>query len=245
VSRTASHATEVDAGAVWHRCGAFDEVGPLREMLLSWPDLDTLRQETDGLRQFFEARGIVCHVDEPPPVRLPPRRGTGISDCIATTGGRSVYNARMTRLLFLGWFVCTGCESTKPSADSVSDADSATPASDDTAAGSGRDTSRDSGGDTDDPPDPSDCDTAEAIVTWEHFGEGFFRTYCNACHAASTENRHGAPTSVTFDTLDQVRDRADAIHRAVLEMGSMPLGGGVPDDERTLLQMFFDCGLQP
>jgi N-dimethylarginine dimethylaminohydrolase len=85
VSRTASHAADVDAGAVWHRCGAVDEIGPLREVLLSWPsadfgepgdadaalmlswpDLDTLRQETDGLRQFFESRGVVCHVHKPP-----------------------------------------------------------------------------------------------------------------------------------------------------------------------------------
>ena len=132
-----------------------------------------------------------------------------------------------------------GCSSAKNTAGQSDTAqqhaqDSASETTDDTANGQ-------------DSASPPDCngDAIEGNVTWTHFGEGFFRTYCNSCHAQSSTDRHGAPSYVTFDTLAQTRDHTDAIRRTVLENASMPVGGGVPADDLALLEMFLDGGLQP
>ncbi len=90
IARSSSHEADVAAGTAWHRCGMSDEVGPLREVLLSWPseafgtegdadeallvswpDLEQLRRETHAVRSFFEERGVVVHLhqpDTPPPL---------------------------------------------------------------------------------------------------------------------------------------------------------------------------------
>jgi len=84
--RSASHAGDVAAGTVWHGCGMVDEVGALREVLLSrpsaafgvvgdadsalmlsWPDLEALRRESHAVQAFFEARGVVVHIHDPSP----------------------------------------------------------------------------------------------------------------------------------------------------------------------------------
>lgn len=79
--------------------------------------------------------------------------------------------------------------------------------------------------------------------TWDNWGEGFFVTYCNACHAASSPNRFGAPEAVQFDTLQQVRDQAARVEATVLDDGSMPVGGGVREGDIEALRVFLDCGL--
>ena len=87
--REATHAEEVACGQLWRRCGAVDEVGPLREVLLSWPsarlatpgdpdawlfvswpDLRRLEAQHERIAAFYEAQGVVVHVmrpEEPPP----------------------------------------------------------------------------------------------------------------------------------------------------------------------------------
>lgn len=89
--------------------------------------------------------------------------------------------------------------------------------------------------------DDAACDSAPE-VTWDGWTDGFFLTYCRACHSATTPDRRGAPVGTDFDTEAQVRAQADAIRRAVLEDATMPVGGGVYEDDQALLGVFLDCG---
>jgi len=86
------------------------------------------------------------------------------------------------------------------------------------------------------------CDTGPA-PTWESFGDGFFRTYCRSCHSASTPTRSGAPESSNFDTEVEVRAQAARVRARVLEEGTMPVGGGVSEDDLILLDRLLACGL--
>ena len=80
-------------------------------------------------------------------------------------------------------------------------------------------------------------------LTWENWGASFFATYCDACHAASSPNRFDAPETVTFDTLEEVRSQKEVIAYAVLEAESMPLGGGVYEEDLYLLEIYLTCSL--
>jgi len=86
------------------------------------------------------------------------------------------------------------------------------------------------------------CDTSYQ-VTWEGWGDGFFSTYCRSCHSSTTEERNGAPEGVDFDTLDDVILWLDSIERVVLDEGSMPVGGGVYEDDLLLLEALLKCEL--
>ena len=99
------------------------------------------------------------------------------------------------------------------------------------------------GTDSADTGDTADCSAAPE-VTWEGWAQGFFRTYCASCHSASAPDRHGAPEDLNFDTLAEVQAQAAAIRGSVLEQGSMPVGGGVTEEARTLLEVFLRCGLE-
>lgn len=91
----------------------------------------------------------------------------------------------------------------------------------------------------------ADTACAEAYpVTWANWADGFFMTYCRACHSVTTSERQGAPLGLDFDTLGQIRDQADAIEDAVLIGQRMPVGGGVFADDLTLLKDFLACGLE-
>jgi uncharacterized membrane protein len=80
-------------------------------------------------------------------------------------------------------------------------------------------------------------------VTWSNWGHGFFATYCDGCHALTARDRNGAPETVTFDSLTQVRDQAHRIWARTLDDLDMPPGGGVLSDDLWLLTVFLDCGL--
>ena len=80
-------------------------------------------------------------------------------------------------------------------------------------------------------------------VTWQSWGRGFMATYCDGCHAADAADRHGAPASVTFDTLADVQDQAVRIRVRTLESRDMPPGGGVIEDDLWLLDAFLACAL--
>lgn len=86
-------------------------------------------------------------------------------------------------------------------------------------------------------------DQAAYGLTWENWGAGFMSTYCNACHAADTPERFGAPEGVSFDTLAEVRSWEQRIRVRVLDQETMPLGGGVYPDDLLLLESFLDCSL--
>lgn len=93
------------------------------------------------------------------------------------------------------------------------------------------------------PADTADPCADVPAVTWSSWGQGFFRTYCTSCHSADAVDRAGAPEGVDLDTVDDVRAYEAAIRRTVLETGTMPVGGGVPDDDAYLLDLFLRCGL--
>ena len=80
-------------------------------------------------------------------------------------------------------------------------------------------------------------------VTWENWAQGFFITYCTACHSETSPDRYGAPEGLDFDTEDQVATLAGLVRQTVLEDGSMPYGGGVYEEDLELLEIYLDCGL--
>ena len=100
-------------------------------------------------------------------------------------------------------------------------------------------------------PDPDDepasvesgvCGESLPEMTWQSFGNGFFATYCQGCHASGTADRHGAPESVVFDSEADVLARVDAMTRTTLaEAPTMPPGGGIPEEQRELLAAYLKC----
>jgi uncharacterized membrane protein len=89
---------------------------------------------------------------------------------------------------------------------------------------------------------PAECATAPE-VTYENWGKGFFLTWCGACHSSTSAERSGAPEGVDFDSLSKIQEWQDRIEARVLEEQSMPLGGGVYEEDLQLLEVFLKCGL--
>ena len=86
-------------------------------------------------------------------------------------------------------------------------------------------------------------DCADAVaVSWDEWGQGFFGTWCRSCHSATTPDRRGAPVGTDFDTWTEVQAQAAAIQQAVLDSGTMPVGGGISADDRALLEALLQCG---
>lgn len=88
---------------------------------------------------------------------------------------------------------------------------------------------------------PAECASAPQ-VSWEGWAHGFMVTYCRSCHSADSPNRHGAPIGVDFDTEAQARANAAAIERSVLTDATMPVGGGIVEEDRELLRVWLGCG---
>ncbi len=79
--------------------------------------------------------------------------------------------------------------------------------------------------------------------TWTNFAGAFFVTRCGACHAADAPDRFGAPEAMVFDTRDDVRAREGAVRASTLDARTMPLGGGVPEDDLTRLDAWLNAGM--
>ena len=75
-------------------------------------------------------------------------------------------------------------------------------------------------------------------LTWQNFAAGFFASYCTSCHSINAADRHGATVGVDFDTEADID--ASAVQR-VLDAGTMPPGGGLTDDDRTLITEWLSC----
>jgi uncharacterized membrane protein len=90
-----------------------------------------------------------------------------------------------------------------------------------------------------DEPCPEDSE-----LTYDNFGSAFLATNCQRCHASDAEDRNGAPTSFTFDTVEEVRDNSERIFaRAAGDNKSMPPGPDDPSDaERAMLAEWLACG---
>jgi uncharacterized membrane protein len=85
-----------------------------------------------------------------------------------------------------------------------------------------------------------DCSAAPR-VTWEGWGQGFFRTWCGACHAPEAQSRNAAPVGVSFETRADVATWRERIHTRVLVDQTMPVGGGLTEEDRALLDLLLAC----
>ena len=86
------------------------------------------------------------------------------------------------------------------------------------------------------------CDSSPS-VTWDNWGQGFFTTHCQGCHASTAPDRYGAPEGVDFDNLADLRQWHDRVRVRVLDEEDMPPAGGISEDELFLLGVLLDCGL--
>ena len=81
-------------------------------------------------------------------------------------------------------------------------------------------------------------------LTYDNFGQDFFDTWCQSCHAANQTNRNGAPDDIFFDTRDDIyRLRTQVYAQAAGTNASMPIGPhGPSDSEREKLADWLACG---
>ena len=85
----------------------------------------------------------------------------------------------------------------------------------------------------------------DSALSSENFGAPFLLTHCTGCHHSSlgADERAGAPLGVDFDSLSDVRTRADRIWaRAADHNADMPPAGGPAPDERRQLGEWLACG---
>ncbi|MEC7947859.1 MAG: hypothetical protein VX265_09850 [Myxococcota bacterium] len=115
-------------------------------------------------------------------------------------------------------------------------APSGMPAGDSAGAGTG-------GAAGDDTAAPEEDCTGVPALSWSAWGDGFFATYCRSCHAVSAPDRHGAPAGVDFDTEADVDGWRSRVRARTLELGTMPLGGGVPLADLDALDAYLRCGI--
>jgi len=81
----------------------------------------------------------------------------------------------------------------------------------------------------------------ECLPTWDGWADGFVATWCRSCHAEDAPDRRGAPTGIDLDTEEQAIALRDRIRARVVEEGTMPMGGGVPEDEMRILEAWLSC----
>jgi uncharacterized membrane protein len=88
------------------------------------------------------------------------------------------------------------------------------------------------------------CPPGGTTLTYESFGRPFLDQWCQHCHGASSHDRHGAPSSYTFGSREEVlRHKARIFARAADDNRSMPTGPDGPSDEaRTRLGEWLACG---
>ncbi len=79
-------------------------------------------------------------------------------------------------------------------------------------------------------------------VTWRLTAQPFLLTYCSACHAADSPNRFGAPAGVSFDTEAEAIAWGPRIRARTVELGDMPVGGGVIEEDLIAIEAWLDCG---
>ena len=84
---------------------------------------------------------------------------------------------------------------------------------------------------------------ADDCGTWVGTGQPLTLASCAPCHASGLSGaaRFGAPEGVNFDTLDGVRQSADAAIAAI-GRGDMPPGGGLAAADADALVAWLACG---
>ena len=92
------------------------------------------------------------------------------------------------------------------------------------------------------PEAPDSPDPCEGYVpTWAGWTQGFFRTWCNACHSSAAVERNGAPVGVDFDAEAGALRWRDRVRARVLDEATMPIGGGLYPEDLALLEAWLDC----
>jgi hypothetical protein len=87
------------------------------------------------------------------------------------------------------------------------------------------------------------CPPEGTTLTYEDFGAPLLARHCNGCHAADSMKRRGAPSDVTFDTVDEVRALAGFVFDRSVDADSMPPGPEGPTlAERDALGEWLACG---
>jgi uncharacterized membrane protein len=94
-----------------------------------------------------------------------------------------------------------------------------------------------------DDPDAEFCADVP-VLTWENHGMDFVNQNCQPCHASTTADRNGAPSSIYFDSVEDVSTWSDQVlERITGESPTMPPGGGVAEDERLKTEIWIRCFL--
>ncbi len=92
----------------------------------------------------------------------------------------------------------------------------------------------------------SSIDCAESTLTFANFGEPFIIANCRTCHSEDPgTDRRGAPSSVNWDTLEQVQSLSDRMLARAGNGTSMPpsTAPAFPSDaDRALLAEWLSCG---
>lgn len=87
----------------------------------------------------------------------------------------------------------------------------------------------------------SAADPCLAAPTWDGWAHGFFVSYCDACHAPTAPDRHGAPEAVTFEDEAAATALAGSIRTSVLVDATMPPAGGIFEADESRLEAWLDC----
>ena len=92
--------------------------------------------------------------------------------------------------------------------------------------------------------DEPDLTCQESVLSYDNFGDPFFRDWCTGCHNADLAEgmRQGSPTNVNFNTREGILLWRDRVQFRALEMTNMPPTAGPAEDERALLSEWLDCG---
>lgn len=97
-------------------------------------------------------------------------------------------------------------------------------------------------------PDASGIDCPEgSTLGYDNFGRQFVSDYCTSCHAGALPlaARQGAPLDQVFDTLPQIRAKADTLQRQVTIDKRMPFGPSSrkpSDADRLAFGQWLACG---
>lgn len=140
-------------------------------------------------------------------------------------------------------------EATSTGGDESAETDAETEATSSEDTGDSEDTEGTSTGveDTEGPPSVIEGRACppDSFVTADNFGMPLMLSHCNGCHSAALPEamRQGAPLMVDFDTVEDVRDHAEAIYTwAADDHEAMPPVGGPSAQERVWLGDWLACG---
>ncbi|QNL49875.1 hypothetical protein H8S90_24800 [Olivibacter sp. SDN3] len=86
------------------------------------------------------------------------------------------------------------------------------------------------------PEPPEGNEVTVENVSYNNFVGALFESKCGSCHASGG----GASGRWTFSGYTSVRDNASRINNVVLVTRTMPIGGTLTTNERSLLQAWFD-----